>query len=52
MYSLLSNQFETLENLTRTSFSLKCDDCGSDISDEGYIIVGEKKLCNVCVDHL
>ena len=53
-FKLLEKQFETLAKLTRSSFTLTCESpgCQNDISDEGYIIIGDKKICNVCVDHL
>lgn len=52
--TLLSNQFDTLTKLTRSSFSQKCEspNCNADISDEGYVIIGDKKICTVCMDHL
>jgi hypothetical protein len=40
--------------MTSQNLLITCDSpgCKEDISDEGYIIIGDKKVCNVCVDHL
>lgn len=28
-----------------------CDGCGRSMNDEGWLIMGTKKYCGVCMDH-
>lgn len=50
-YQVMEKQMETLAVLTRQSFKPRCDFCGIVIENEGYIIMGSKNICTVCMDH-
>ena len=50
-YPVMEKQMEALTELTQRSFKPKCGFCGTIIEDEGYIIMGGKHVCTVCMDH-
>jgi len=49
--TLLTQQFSTLQDLIKSSYLPHCDYCQVSMEDEGWIIIGSKKICNVCLDH-
>jgi len=50
LFPVMEKQMETLTELTKQSFKPKCEFCGTIIEDEGYIIMGDKNICTVCMD--
>lgn len=51
LFPVMEKQMEKLTELTKQSFKPKCGFCGRTIEDEGYIIMGGKNICTVCMDH-
>ena len=49
--TLLTQQFDTLQDLIKSSYAPHCDNCGRSMNNEGWIIMGIKKVCGICMDH-
>lgn len=49
--TLLTEQFNTFQDLIKSSYKPHCDGCGRVMDDEGWLIMGVKKFCGACMDH-
>lgn len=49
--NVITDQFNTLQELVKSSFGPHCDQCGRNMMEEGWLILGSKKVCGPCMDH-
>lgn len=49
--TILTSQFTFLQDAIKSSYGPHCDNCDKSLLQEGYLIMGTKKLCGPCMDH-
>jgi hypothetical protein len=48
---IITSQFNFVTDAINSAYGPHCDGCGRAMTNEGWLLMGVKKLCGPCMDH-